>query len=257
MRGKTRLFVVCLLLLTAIFVLVRAQPDKSFFKTERIPLDFSNNRSPIVLIADAYGNVRGEVRGTGVVVWPGFVITSCHIVRSAEAFAPDPEYFFVGFGDFWQKAAVEKTTPMHKSFLFEPARSKSDLALLRVNSLNTTPAFFGIGDKNLAGSVVSWSTPIFQRSYRGIVLEHRNLVNTAWEKSFFGTYAINNVTEAAYLIVDSDSDPGNSGSPAFTDVGEVVGIVSQSCGEKRTCLIAIEDILEFLREQKVPFLHLN
>ncbi len=143
---------------------------------------------------------RIDVRGGGVVIEDGLVLTAAHVVAGVE--------------DGVEVVTLGGVRRSGEVVSFDPDR---DLALVSVGDLSAPPAELAMADGEAAGTIVAVGPDAAAEALAFRVL--RRLTATGGD-----IYGDGNVARHV-LEVAADVDPGASGAPAFVDDGLLAGIV--------------------------------
>jgi serine protease Do len=157
-----------------------------------------------VAINDATTGESGESQGTGIIATAdGYILTNAHVVNYSRA--------------------NKVTVVLHNSKQYAATvvgyDKTSDLAVLKINATDLTPAVFGNADQLEVGDqVIAIGNPggmSFASSLTGGLVSALNRT--------IETHSDNGMT---YIQTDAAINPGNSGGPLVNMYGQVVGINS-------------------------------
>lgn len=165
---------------------------------------------------------RIDVRGGGVVIEEGLVLTAAHVVAGVE-----DGLEVVTLGEVRRSGTVVS---------FDPDR---DLALVAVDDLPAPPAELAVVDAEAAGSILAIGPDAAAKDHAFRVL--RRLTATGGD-----IYGDGDVARKV-LEVAADVEPGASGAPAFIEDGRLAGIVvSESRTKGVVYVVAAGEIQRFL-----------
>lgn len=186
----------------------------------------------VVLITSEFSN--GTATGTGIVLnKDGYIITNAHVIQnevtSYDGGDSDFGFPFWSFGQGNVKTELQKSSKItitlsdDKEYTAEIVGSdtNSDLAVLKIDANDLTPAEFGdsskleMGDTTIA---IGFPAGLGLSTSQGIVSGLDR--DISFETNSGGT------TTMTLIQTDAAINPGNSGGPLVNEYGQVIGINS-------------------------------